>query len=57
MPEFDEPIDDYAAFFKDEHSRNVTEHFEDLVRSSGVDEAGGKPVELLQLSFLLLFVP
>jgi hypothetical protein len=38
MPEFDEPIDDYAAFFKDEHSRNVTEHFEDLVRSSGVDE-------------------
>ena len=38
MPEFDEPIDDYAAFFKDEHSRNVTEHFEDLVSSSGVDE-------------------
>jgi hypothetical protein len=38
MPEFDEPIDDYAAFFKDEHARNVTEHFEELVRSSGVDE-------------------
>ena len=38
MPEFDEPIEDYASFFKDEHARNVTEHFEDLVRSSGVDE-------------------
>lgn len=38
MPEFDEPIDDYASFFKDEHARNVTDHFEDLVRSSGVDE-------------------
>ena len=38
MPEFDEPIEDYASFFKDEHSRNVTEHFEALVRSSGVDE-------------------
>lgn len=38
MPEFDEPIDDYASFFKDEHSRNVTEHFEELVRLSGVDE-------------------
>ena len=38
MPEFDEPIEDYASFFRDEHARNVTEHFEDLVRASGVDE-------------------
>ena len=38
MPEFDEPIEDYASFFKDEHARNVTEYFEDLVRTSGVDE-------------------
>ena len=38
MPEFDEPIEDYTSFFRDEHARNVTEHFEDLVRASGVDE-------------------
>jgi len=38
MPEFDEPIEDYESFFRDEHARNVTEYFEDLVRASGVDE-------------------
>ena len=38
MPEFDEPIEDYESFFRDEHARNVTEYFEDLVRESGVDE-------------------
>ena len=38
MPEFDEPIEDYASFFRDEHARNVTEYFEDLFRASGVDE-------------------
>jgi hypothetical protein len=38
MPEFDEPIEDYASFFRDEHARNVAEHFEELVRASGVDE-------------------
>ena len=38
MPEFDEPIEDYESFFRDEHARNVTEHFEKLVQSSGVDE-------------------
>ena len=38
MPEFDEPIEDYESFFRDEHARNVTEYFEDLVRQSGVDE-------------------
>ena len=38
MPEFDEPIDDYVSFFKDAHERTVSEYFEDLVRTSGVDE-------------------
>jgi hypothetical protein len=38
MPEFDEPIDDYAAFFKDEHERNVSEYFEQLVKTAGIDE-------------------
>lgn len=38
MPEFDEPIDDYANFFKDEHERNVSEYFENLVKTSGIEE-------------------
>jgi hypothetical protein len=38
MPEFDEPIDDYASFFKDEHERNVSEYFEELVKAAGIDE-------------------
>jgi hypothetical protein len=38
MPEFDEPIDDYVSFFKDEHARNVNEYFEDLLKKSGVNE-------------------
>lgn len=38
MPEFDEPIDDYVSFFKDEHERNVSEYFEDLVKKAGIDE-------------------
>ncbi len=38
MPEFDEPVDDYATFFKDEHERNVAEYFENLVKTSGIDE-------------------
>jgi hypothetical protein len=38
MPEFDEPIDDYAKFFKEAHERTVSEFFEDLVKSAGIDE-------------------
>jgi hypothetical protein len=38
MPEFDEPIDDYVSFFKDEHERNVNDYFESLLKTSGVDE-------------------
>lgn len=38
MPEFDEPIDDYIKFFKEAHERTVSEFFEDLVKSAGIDE-------------------
>ncbi|MEN9609081.1 MAG: hypothetical protein RLZZ06_1012 [Actinomycetota bacterium] len=38
MIELDEPVKDYVGFLKDEHARNVSEYFEDLVKASGVDE-------------------
>ena len=39
MADFFEPLNDYTSFFRDQHARNVSEYFEDLVRESGVDEA------------------
>jgi hypothetical protein len=38
VPAFDEPLNDYASYFKDQHARNVSEYFEELVRISQVDE-------------------
>lgn len=34
-----EPLENYNAFFKDAHARNTAAFFEDLVNTSGVDEA------------------
>ncbi|MEY4367698.1 MAG: hypothetical protein RLZ28_1113 [Actinomycetota bacterium] len=38
MSNYFEPLSDYVSFFKDHHARNVSEHFEELVRESAVDE-------------------
>jgi hypothetical protein len=38
MIEFDEPVKDFVGYFKDLHARNVSEFFENLVRTSKVDE-------------------
>lgn len=42
MVELDEPIKDYNSFFKDQHAQNVSEYFEELVRTSGVNEEENK---------------
>lgn len=34
-----EPLENYNAFFKDAHARNTAAFFEDLLKTSGVDEA------------------
>ena len=34
-----EPLENYNAFFKDAHARNTEAFFEDLLKTSGVDEA------------------
>ena len=38
MSSYFEPLSDYVTYFKDHHERNVSEHFEQLVREAGVDE-------------------
>ena len=38
MQEIDDPIEDYANYFKEQHQRTVNEYFESLVRNSQVDE-------------------
>lgn len=34
----EEPLQAYTSFFRERHARHVSEHFEDLVRASKVDE-------------------
>ena len=36
--QLDHPLDEYATHLKDLHARRVGEHFDALVRESGVDE-------------------
>lgn len=38
MVDYDEPVKDYETYFKEHHARTVSEFFEDLVRTSGVNE-------------------
>jgi len=38
MVDLDEPLKDYVTFLKDEHERNVSEFFENLVNNTKLDE-------------------
>ena len=38
MEEIENPIEDYASYFKELHARNVSAYFEDLVKRSQIDE-------------------
>jgi|688.fasta_scaffold88296_2 hypothetical protein len=38
MQEIDDPIQDYANYFREQHQKTVNEYFESLVRDSQVDE-------------------
>lgn len=38
MQEIDDPIQDYANYFREQHQKTVSEYFESLVRDSQIDE-------------------
>jgi hypothetical protein len=38
MVDLDEPLNDYVSFLRDEHQRNVSEYFENMVDVAGIDE-------------------
>ena len=38
MVELDEPLSDYVSFLRDQHKRNVSSYFEDLIQNAGIDE-------------------
>ena len=38
MPDYDQPVQEYGAYFRDQNERVVTEYFESLVKQSNVDE-------------------
>ena len=38
MPDYDRPVQEFGAYFRDQNERLVTDYFENLVKQSGVDE-------------------
>ena len=36
--DIDNPLNEYNLFYKDEHARTVSDYFEQLVKTSGIDE-------------------
>lgn len=38
MPDYDRPVQEFVAYFRDQNERLVTDYFENLVKQSGVNE-------------------
>jgi hypothetical protein len=38
MPDYDQPVQEFSAYFRDQNERVVTDYFESLVKQSNVDE-------------------